>query len=86
MDMDNGVKWDKSADGDYTSVVYTKYNLDTNNYEVIKADKVERQSKYADKILSGDYINLERGGLVGCRKSKVELIKPDLEGYDGSED
>ena len=51
-------------------------NLMLNDFYSIKQEKLSRQKRYAERVLAGDISPKDRCVLVGCRKSKVNLVVP----------
>jgi|GEM_PF-5534013 len=49
-----------------------------NNFDSIKQEKLSRQKRYAEQVLAGNISPKDRCVLVGCRKSKVNLVVPKL--------
>jgi hypothetical protein len=49
-----------------------------NDFDSIKQEKLLRQKSYAERVLAGDISPKDRCILVGCRKSKVNLVAPKI--------
>jgi hypothetical protein len=46
------------------------------DFSSIKQEKHSRQKNYANRVLAGNISSENRCVLVGCRKSKVNLVVP----------